>query len=257
MELGRIEDVEDEIARYAQEADRVGLPHHRWYVPLWRAALAVLRGRMGEAEALIEAARVLGARADDPNADLFTRIQRTQLLLDGGRHDEIDRGFVERGAGSSPAAWAWLTWLAWIDAVTGAEAQAQERVDLLARDGFAAVRLDANWHGVLDLCEAVVLLGDVERAAALRALLAPHSGRVAAVARAALCCGPIDHHLGRLALVCGDVAAATAHHERALAWCERAGAEPGIARARAGLADARAGTISRPRPPGRPGGAAR
>ena len=36
------------------------------------------------------------------------RIQRTQLLLDGGRHDEIDRGFVEGGAGSSPAAWAWL-----------------------------------------------------------------------------------------------------------------------------------------------------
>ena len=75
-------------------------------------------------------------------------------------------------------------------------------------------------------------------------MLAPHAGRVAAVARAALCYGPVDHYLGRLALVCGDAAAAAAHLERALAWCERAGAAPGIARARAGLADARAGRIS-------------
>ena len=59
-------------------------------------------------------------------------------------------------------------------------------------------------------------------------------------ARAALCSGPVDLYLARLALVCGDPEAAGAHAARALAWCERAGAAPGIARARADLAGARA-----------------
>jgi hypothetical protein len=42
----------------------------------------------------------------------------------------------------------------------------------------------------------------------------------------------VDLYLARLALVCDDRAAAAEHAARALAWCERAGAAPGIARAR-------------------------
>ncbi|HTI33533.1 MAG TPA: hypothetical protein VL422_07640, partial [Miltoncostaea sp.] len=240
MEHGEVEELEAEIGRYAAEADALGLPHHSWYVPLWRAALAILRGDAGAGAALSEQARRLGARAGDPNAEMFAGIQRAQLLADAGRADAIDRDFVEGGIAGSPAAWAWETWLAWIDAASGDLDAARARIDALAADGFAAVALDANWHAVLDLCEAVVMVGDRERAAALRRMLAPHAGRVAAVARAALCCGPVDGYLARLALLCGDPAAAEAHAARALAWCERARAAPGIAAARAVLTGARA-----------------
>ena len=168
------------------------------------------------------------------------QIQRAQLLADTGRLAEIDRGYVEAGLAASPASWAWATWLAWMDAALGDLDAARARIDALAPGGFAAVALDANWHAVLDLCDAVALVGDRERAAVLRDMLAPHAGRVGAVARAALCYGPVDLYLARLALVCGDPAAAEAHAARALAWCERAGAAPGIARARADLAGARA-----------------
>ena len=239
MEAGEVAELEAEIARFAAEADRLGLPHHRWYVPLWRAALAFLRGDDAAGAALAEEARRVGARAEDPNAELFVRIQRTQLLADAGRFTEIDRGFVEGAAAESPAAWAWATWLAWIDAASGDLDGARARIDALAPGGFAAVALDANWHAVLDLCDAVAMVGDRERAATLRDMLAPHAERVGAVARAALCSGPVNLYLARLALVCGDPEAAAGHAARALAWCERAGAAPGIARARADLAGAR------------------
>ncbi|HMO00269.1 MAG TPA: AAA family ATPase [Miltoncostaeaceae bacterium] len=239
MEAGEVEELEAEIARYAAEADRLGLPHHRWYVPLWRSALAILRGDTAAGAALAEEARRLGARAEDPNADLFVRIQRGQMLGDAGRAGEIDRAFVEGRIADPRSGWAWATWLAWIEAASGDLDAARARIDALARDGFACVTLDANWHAVLDLCDAVALVGDRERAAVLRDMLAPHAGRVGAVARAALCCGPVDLYLARLALVCDDPAAAAEHARRALAWCERAGAEPGIARARADLDGAR------------------
>jgi len=239
MEAGEVEELEAEIARYAAEADRLGLPHHRWYVPLWRAAMAILRGDTAAAAALCEEARRLGVRAEDPNADLFAGVQRTQLLIEAGRVGEIDRAFVEDGMAASPARWAWATWLAWIDAVRGDHDAARARIDALAPGGFAAVALDANWHAVLDLCDAVALVGDRERAAVLRDMLAAHAGRVGAVARAALCYGPVDLYLARLALLCGDPDAAEAHASRALAWCERAGATPFIARARTDLAGAR------------------
>ncbi|HET6690316.1 MAG TPA: AAA family ATPase, partial [Miltoncostaeaceae bacterium] len=208
MEAGEIGELEAEIARYAAEADGLALPHHRWYVPLWGAALAILRGEVASAATLCEEARRLGARAEDPNADLFVGIQRTQLLIEAGRVAEVDRAFVEGGMAASPAGWAWATWLAWIDAACGDHDGARARIDALAPDGFAAVTLDANWHAVLDLCDAVALVGDRERAAVLRDLLAPHAERIGAVARAALCYGPVDLYLARLALVCDDPRAA-------------------------------------------------
>ncbi|HEX2502612.1 MAG TPA: hypothetical protein VHK00_01625 [Miltoncostaeaceae bacterium] len=49
--------------------------------------------------------------------------------------------------------------------------EARELVERLTRDDQLALRLDANWHAALDLCEALALLGAGPRAAATRALL--------------------------------------------------------------------------------------
>ena len=45
MELGLRPALDDEIDAYAALADAVGLAHYRWFVPLWRSALAQLEGR--------------------------------------------------------------------------------------------------------------------------------------------------------------------------------------------------------------------
>ena len=81
---------------------------------------------------------------------------------------------------------------------------------------LAALRLDAKWHAVLDLCEALALLGDGPRAERLYAHLAPYSGLHAAAARAVVWYGPVDHFLGLLALTAGDPARAEGHLVAAL-----------------------------------------
>ena len=62
IELGRLGDAAAEIDAYEALADATGLPHFRWYVPLWRGALAILaRARAWRASALSARARALGA----------------------------------------------------------------------------------------------------------------------------------------------------------------------------------------------------
>ena len=61
---GRMDDVRREIDGYEQLADAVGLPHYRWFVPLWRATLALLAGRWDECSALT--AEAGGPRPDGP-----------------------------------------------------------------------------------------------------------------------------------------------------------------------------------------------
>ena len=240
MEQGRMDEVRHEIDVYAREADALGLPHHRWYVPLWRAALALLAGDYEGARRLGDEARVLGRLAEDANADLFVRIQDVQIQIDQQRFHETEREEVLRGAAASAAPWAWTSWLAWADAMTGRREEAQAVVDELAADDFAAVVLDANWHAVMDLCEAVVVLGDRARAERLLEMLAPYSGLIGVVARAVACYGPLDYALGRLAAALGDAERAEAYFSRAVADSERLGYVPRAAASRARLAEVRA-----------------
>ena len=227
---------------YGAGADALGLPHYRWWTPFWRGTLALLAGDREAAARLGAEALALGRRADDPNTRLHVLIQEVQVLIDTGRFDGFDRDFVDRGVADSPAAWAWKTWLAWVEAGLGRRAEAEALVDDLARDDFAAVRLDANWHAVGDLAEALAALGPAQaaRAARLRGMLAPYAGRVGVVGRAAACYGPLDYHLGLLAAVEGDHAGAVAHQEEALRICGRIGAVPRAAQVRARLDEARA-----------------
>ena len=128
LELGRVREAAAEIDAYEALADAVALPHFRWYVPLWRATLALLAGRWAEARELAERALALGRQADDPNAPLFVGIQRHHGLYAQRRIDEIDRARLVEGAAASPAATEWLVNLALLDAETGATEDARRLV---------------------------------------------------------------------------------------------------------------------------------
>ncbi len=239
MELGRLDEARAEIDAYAAGADALALPHYRWWVPMWTAGLALMAGREEVAARLGEEALALGNRADDPNAELFVGIQR--LWGTGpARFSEAMLADIEHGMASSPAPWAWMTGLAWVNAALGRTDAARELADRLTREDLAELRLDANWHAVLDLAEALALLGDAERAERLYAHLAPYSGLHAVAARAVVWYGPVDHFLGMLALTAGDPARAEGHLVRAVAEAERVGAGPRAASSRALLDRARA-----------------
>jgi hypothetical protein len=73
-------------------------------------------------------------------------------------------------------------------------------------------------------------------AATIHPLLAPHASRCVVIATAAACHGPVERHLGLLALTAGRIDAAVAHFEAAIATATRMGARPNVAYAMHGLA---------------------
>jgi DNA-binding SARP family transcriptional activator/tetratricopeptide (TPR) repeat protein len=237
LELGRMREAAAEIDAYEALADDVALPHFRWYVPLWRATLALLAGRWSEAHELADRALTLARRADDPNGPLFVGIQRALGLYAQRRVGELDRARLVEGAAASPAAAEWLVYLALLDAEAGATEDACRLVSELTRDGCSPLAMNANWHGACILADAAVLVSDREAGAALYALLEPHAQLFPIIARAVACLGSAEYYLGRLAGLLGRHDEAEARLRRAVAENERAGAAPHAAVARLRLGE--------------------
>jgi hypothetical protein len=91
--------------------------------------------------------------------------------------------------------------------------------------------------GAAEFARAVGELRDAERAARAYPLLSPYSGRNWLVARAAVCWGPADSFLGRLAATAGRWNESEAHFTAALEACDRMGARAMAARTRSWYAE--------------------
>src|SRR5262249_18659296 len=70
-EAGDMPGFDAEVHEFAQLAGRLGQARYRWYVPLWRAARAASRGRLGEQDVLLAEAAALGRAAQSPNSGIF------------------------------------------------------------------------------------------------------------------------------------------------------------------------------------------
>ena len=238
LELGRTGEAAAAVELYERLAGELGLPHYRWYVPLWRAGLALGRGRWEEARALGDEALAIGEDAEDPNAALLVRIQRECALEAQHRHAEMDRAWVEGAMASSPVPGAWASWLAQMDVRARNLDSARRLVAELARDGCAAMPTDANWHALCDLAEAAIEVGDREAAAAVHDRLAPHARLFPIVARGVCSYGSAEYYVGRLACALGRLDEAEARLGRAVEENRRIGAGP-----RAALALLRLGGV--------------
>jgi tetratricopeptide (TPR) repeat protein len=233
LELGEVDRVDDAIDAYERAAAEVGLPNYAWYVPLWRSMRAMMEGRWDTAAALAHEAREVGLRAQDANADLFWVIQSAHLLTEQGRFDEIDMASVQRDVAERDDL-AWAPWLAWLLAERGDREGAEAVLERLARDGFAMIEEDANWHTLTELAEAIVGVGRADWAAQVYERLAPHARLQAVIARGVATYGPASYFLGRLAATCERWEEADAHFAAAIAANERIGAAPRLALAQEG-----------------------
>jgi len=224
MELGYRAALDAEIDAYEELADAVGLAHYRWFVPMWRSALAQLEGRWRDAEALCGQALVLADQADDRMAPWLVRAQHECTLEVRGRLHDVDRGWFVEQAAASAEPWAWLTYLAYIDAVAGDETSAREALDQVVRDDNLPDTV--NWHVMADLAEAIATLGDREAAATLHAKLAPNARLFPVVARGGICLGSAQYFVARLATVLGRRDEAELRLRRAVTENFRIGAGP-------------------------------
>ena len=224
-ELGDGAGVDRELDAYAATAARMPLSAYAWYVPAWRAARALLAGRMEQAHELQRQAVRLGREARDPNVQFVERLHFILAVADE-RADEIDLLWQTDRVRASPAGWAYRALLTWALAAAGDDDEA--RRELAAQRSAGAPGTwprDTNWlSATKELSEAARLLGDLEVGAELEELLVPFSDRIVVSARAIMCLGSVDGALGSLAELRGDLDTAINRYEHAIEREERAGA---------------------------------
>jgi class 3 adenylate cyclase/tetratricopeptide (TPR) repeat protein len=225
VEAGDLEAARAEIDAYARLVEPLGIPAYSWWVPAWRAMLAGLDGRFDDVRALAEKSREIGARAGDGNATIYYSLACWVADMEQRRDFERWLPGLEEGVARGGPSDAFRCGLAMQLALSGRLDDARAALAELGPDGFGAVVKDMNFYaGAGEFTVAVGILGDRERAAEAYETLRPYAGRMFTIARAAVCWGPADSFLGRLAATAGMWAEAEGHFEDALVVCERIGA---------------------------------
>jgi hypothetical protein len=233
-EAGDIDRFEQQTTEHAALARRLRLPTFRWYEPLWRAALAALRGEWQPAEQQLAEAEQAGTEAGDRNAPLFAAGLRVEMRVARHQFTDEDLAIVEHHVKESPASPAWRCMRCWLAVQAGNLRQAREDLAVLARDEFAGLPRDTNWlSGIFELTHAVCLLGDRHRAEQLYDLLAPFQDRHISAMRGSFSWGSAQYTLARLASTKGDLDDAVRHYEAALELERRWNARAWLVRTRA------------------------
>lgn len=231
LEAGDGPSVRAELDAYATLASEARLAAYSWYVPMWRATLAFLEGRIGEGRELSSRAHELGRRAGDANADVFLAEHQLLRLVIEERFDEADpaalgvEDTVSARAGRSPARHAYRLTSAWLLAERGQLDQARQDFEAATAGGLSAIPRDVNWLAAMcSAAHACALLDDSRRARELRTLLAPYSDRIVVAARGSAVGGSVAYLLARLATTCREYQIADQLFEEAVRREEHAGA---------------------------------
>ncbi|HEY3007230.1 MAG TPA: AAA family ATPase [Micromonosporaceae bacterium] len=211
--------------RAVDAAERTGQPHYRWLVLSRRAALAILAGRIDEAETLIDQVAADAERLGEPDGRNVVADLRTQLaLLRGGDQLPAIETPLLPGADLPPWMVAQLDGLAHL--TRGESQAAADRIRPWVEPALAHSR---GWQ-IVGAAAAYAWIaataGDAPTCARLYERLRPHAGELVVVGGAVNVTGPVSLYLGMLAAVFGRVDEALDHLADALACAERMDARP-------------------------------
>ena len=231
MELGDLQSVDAEVAAMALLADELRQPAQLWYVAATRANLALLTGRLDDAETLISRALELGRHAMNEDATLSSRLQLFLLRREQGRLDEIEET-IRRSVQEYPARPVFRCALVLLLCDLGREDEARTALEHLAVGAFTDIPVDNEWLFCMSfLADASERLGSADHAGTLYDLLRPHAGRNASNADE-ISLGDVSRSLGNAAAVLGRWEDAVGHFEAALDANARMDARPWLARTR-------------------------
>lgn len=225
--------------RLSAVAERLGQPHLLWNASTVQAMLALLDGRLGDAERDLERARREGEGAV-AMAEQTHAVQLIALRREQGRLHELEPA-VRAAVRAQPEALSWRC--AWIAMLSESERPAQARGELacLPPAAFCVDPEDYEWPArVTLLAEICARLHERERASDLYRELAPYAGQVAVVSFSVLCRGAVDRYLGLLAATLGRLAEAERRFDSAQTLHAGLGSPLWIARTEADRAGARA-----------------
>ncbi|HEX4010928.1 MAG TPA: AAA family ATPase [Solirubrobacteraceae bacterium] len=216
LERGDRRAVDVQIEAFMSGAERLRQPLYMWNGAVWQAMIALLEGRLEEADQLAAGAVSSGIRAEGVTAPQYYAIQLMGIRREQARMAELEAPAREL-VSTNPNRAAWRAALGTLLSENGRPDEAHAELEVLGRDGFSTIPRDGDWMVVASLCADVAHgVGDVERAGELYGLLAPHAETNVVVGLGALCLGSTQRYLGRLALTLGRREEAVAHLRRAL-----------------------------------------
>ena len=206
LELGRLREARTEIDGYAWVADGLRQPLYQWYVPLWRAALAVAEDDAAAADRYTAEARRLGESADSDNAAVLTTVQHWVRLRHEQRFEEAAAVMADLVAESpdigSPEALDETVLV--VHAARGDAQAATAAADRLARRGWLAPRSDSEWlPNTALLAEVATIIGHRDLARVLHDALRPYAELFAVEGIGAAITGTVAHYLARTAELLG------------------------------------------------------
>ena len=215
FELGRPDEAATALEAYARSFAGLHQQWFEWSLFIVQAMIAILDGRLEDAQRLRAQARELD-QATDPEGESWA-IQGFLIAHGTDRLGEADEEALRRCAEMYPGWPIWSAMLARTLIGLGREAEARVEFELCARLDFALVPPTQDRLATLALlAECASALGDAPRAATLQRLLGPYAGRTATMDAGLAAWGSISRVLGLLAHTTGDRAQAAAELERGM-----------------------------------------
>ena len=215
VELGDLSSAGSAIETLESVVQRVRDPFALWQAQSYRAMHALLRGQLGRALQLARSAYSRGRPLHAGTVHVYVT-QLSSILRLRGRFGLAARA-VRHVMVQHPRIAGWQAVLSTLEAEQGRTRHARAVLDRLVEHDLARLHADPYGLSVLaagaDLCSCV---GDAEQAVLLYAALEPYAALHGCIGIGIASHGPLSHHLGRLALQCGKLAAAERHLRHAM-----------------------------------------
>jgi tetratricopeptide (TPR) repeat protein len=201
-------------------------PSQDWFVGVYRSLMDLHRGRLDEAERLIEDTWRTGARTQGWNAEVTYCLQRYVLHLHRWQLPKVEER-LRRLARENPTYRIFDCAVAHLEALLGYDSR--ETYELLVADDFAGLPFDEEWLvSVGFLAQAAHAHGDAARAAVLYEQLAPYADRVS-ISYPEVSLGSTSRYLGILAATASRFDQAAEHFEHAIEVNTRVDAQAWLA----------------------------
>jgi DNA-binding CsgD family transcriptional regulator len=228
MRLGEIVPAREELAIAIDMAQSTRQPFMLHVTEHYRSALALLEGRLAEADAAAERSREWGQLLVGRDASGVYGIQMFGVRREQGRLAEL-APVIRVLATRDRRGGAWRPGLAAMLAELAMEEQVRDELDRAQAEGLQPLR-EGLWVASLTfLADAAGAVAHEGVASLVYPELVPRAGRNITIGHGVACYGAADRYLGMLAATLGDTDSATRHFEAALRLNRQMGADTWLA----------------------------
>jgi hypothetical protein len=238
IELCRREEADADLDRHGRLAYSLQQPELLMHSAALRSMRALMSGRWVEGERAAREVLRTGERSRALDARQYYAAEMLALLNEQSRLGELveDLEGLVRDVGELPA---WRAALAWGLAQAGRVDDARAELDVVRRDGLAALPPDANFIPTLAVLAHIAgELRDADVAVEVEALLRPYTDYWVVLGPGPATLGPVAYSVGLLNLLTGRPDKAARYFVVAIEKSELMGARPYLARSQVGLAEA-------------------